>query len=282
MINQVYLCVGTIAKKPFYLEKVYTNVYSVEELCYVLYENAFLIDRDILSKELATWIEEECKLPMLARDLYTLINQNALPSAFVGAILEYTGYYSKDEIDKVESILRMNVSMNVFEKIKAKADFLYENRHFLLAIKEYEHLLETLSEDEVDLRSRVYNNMGVTYMSLYLMDSAVDCFKRAYELNNDKTAYKHYLTARRLQLSEDDYIKMISEEEDAYRLSVPLETEIEEAKAGFDNSKEAKNLNELFAIKDNKEANLYYEEITHMTEGLKTDYRDIALEADVF
>jgi len=280
MTNQIYVCVGEIAKKPYYFEKVYANVYSIEELCYVLYENAFLVDREILNRELIDWIEMECKLPELARNLHELVNRNAMPSAFVGAIMEYTGFYSRDEIARVESILKMNVTMNVFEKWKAKADFLYENRHFLLALKEYEHLLNTLEEDEMDLRSKVYNNMGVTYMSLYLFDSAIECFKKAYEINNDSTAYKHYLTAKRIQLPEDEYIKLISEEEDAYRLSVPLEGEIQAVKEAFEETSQAVHMKELFELKDRKEASLYYEEITRMTENLKADYRDIALEAE--
>ena len=280
MMNNIYLCVGETASTPYYFEKVYANVYTIEELCYVLYENAFLIDREIVNKQLATWIETECKLPELARSLYSLINQGANPQAFVGTILEYAGYYTKDEIEKVESILYMNVSMNVFEKWKAKADFLFENRHFLLAVKEYEHLLLTLEEDETDLRSRVYNNMGVTYMNLNLYDSAVECFKKAYEINNDETAYKHYLTAKRLQLSEEEYIRLIADEESAYRMSVPLEGELEAVKAEFEESPDAKHMQELFSLKDRKEASLYYEEITRMTEGLKSEYRDMAIEAE--
>lgn len=282
MMNRILVCTGEVAKEPFYFEKVYANLYTIEELCYVLYENAFLIDRDILSRDLAKWIETQCKLPELSRSLYQLINQNALPAAFVGSILEYVGYYSKDEIDKVESILRMNVSMNVFEKHKSKADFLYENKHYLLAIKEYEELLKILPEEEYELKSRVYNNMGVTYMSLYLYKSATECFKKAYNITNDELAYRHFLSAKRLELSEDEYIKLIADTEDAYRLSVPIEGALEMAKQEFDDSEAAVKMREIFALKDNRDAAVYYEEIARMTESLKTDYRDMVLEAEQF
>lgn len=280
MTNQVYACIGATASTPYYFEKVYINVYSIEEVCYVLYENAFLVDRDFLKKDLVDWIDKECKLADLARELYSLLNQGSQSAAVVGTILEYVGLYSKDEIEKVESILRMNVSLSVFEKRKAKADFLYENRHFLLALKEYEELLKLISEEEYDLRSRIYNNMGVTYMSLYLYDSATDCFKQAYEINNDATAYRHFLLSRRMALPDDEYIRFLADEEEAYRFSVPLESELEEAKAAFEDTVGAIHMRELFALKDKREASLYYEEITHMTENLKADYRDIALETE--
>lgn len=279
MNNRVILCTGEVAKTPYYFDKVYANLYTIEELCYVLYENAFLIDKDILDKKLVEWIEKELKLPELARNLYSLINTNALPGAFVGTIMEYSGYYTADEIEKVESILRMNVSMNVFEKWKAKGDFLFENRHYLLAIKEYEHVLSNVSDDETELISKVYNNMGVTYMAMYLYDSAIDCFKASYEVNNNDTAYRHLLVAQRLKLSEDEYIKLIADTEEAYRMSIPIEGELEGIKEEFEKSAKAQKLRELFELKDQKDALKYYEEITSITEGLKADYRDTTLEA---
>lgn len=280
MTNRLIACVGSIAEKPFYFEKVYANIYSIEELCYVLYENAFLIDKDILDVKLVEWIDTQCKLHDLATNLYTLINTNGLPASFVGTILEYVGLYTKDEIEKAESILKMNVTMNVFEKWKAKADFLYENRHFLLAIKEYKRVLSEVNEDDFEIISKVYNNMGVTYMALYLYDSAIECFKKAFEISNDKTAYKHYLAAMRLKLTEDEYIRLVADEEDAYKMSVSLETEFEECKARFEESDIANRLKETFALKDSDSQSLYYEELTRLTESLKNDYRDIALEAE--
>ena len=278
MTNRVLTTVGKVAETPYYFEKVYVNIYTMEELCYVLYENAFLIDKDILDKKLVEWIDKECGLTDLARNLYMLVNTNALPGAFVGTILEYVGYYNADEIEKVESILRMNVSMNVFEKWKAKADFLYENHHYYLALKEYERVLSSIDDEETELKSRIFNNMGVTCMALCLYDSAVDYFKKAYEINNDETAFRHMLTVERLRLPENEYIKLIADSEDAYRMSIPIEGELEELKAEFDASDKAKHLKSLFELKDQKDAALYYEEILTMTGELKEEYRDIALE----
>ena len=278
MTNRVLTTVGKVASTPFYFEKVYVNIYTMEELCYVLYENAFLIDKDILNRSLVEWIDKECGLTDLARNLYMMVNTNALPGAFVGTILEYVGYYNADEIEKVESILKMNVSMNVFEKWKAKADFLYENKHYYLALKEYERVLSSIEDDDTELISRIYNNMGVTCMALCLYDSAVEYFKKAYGINNDATAFKHLLAAERLRLPENAYIKLIADSDDAYRMSIPIEGELEELKAEFDSSDKAANLKSLFELKDKKDAAVYYDEISAITGELKEEYRDIALE----
>lgn len=279
-MNRALTCVGDYAKSPFYIDKVYVNVYSAEELCFVLYENAFLIEKDILDRRLVDWIDKELGLKDLARDLFILINQNASAASFVGTILSYVGYYSKDEITRVESILRMNVSMNVFEKMKAKADFLVENKHYILAIHEYEKLISTLPDNESALKAAVYNNMGIVYMNLYLFDSAIECFLTSFETDNNEDAYKHYLTVKRMSLSDEEYIRLIAEEEDAYRMSISLETQIDEAKHSFDKTDTAVSLKELFALKENGENAAYYEEMSRITEQLKEDYRDIVLDTE--
>ena len=277
-MNRALTCIGDYAKSPFYVDKVFVNVYSAEELWYVLYENAFLLERDILDMRLAEWIDRELGLKDLARDLYVLINQNASAASFVGTILSYVGYYSGEEISKAESILRMNVSMSVFEKWKAKADFLVENKHYTLAIHEYERLIKSLPDDEATLKANVYNNMGITYMYLYLFDSAEECFTMSYKTDNNEDAYRHYLTVKRMSLSDEDYIKLIAEEEESYRLSITLESRMDDVKRTFDRTDTARSLKELFELKNTKEGNLYYEEIARITHQLKEDYRDIVLE----
>ena len=278
-MNRVLTCIGEYAETPFYIAKVYVNVYSAEELCYVIYENAFLLDKDILDRKLTDWIDKHLKLHDLARDLTVLINQNASAAAFAGTILSYVGYYSKDEISRVESILRMNVSMNVFEKWKAKADFLVENRHFVLAISEYEKLLKSLPDNETALMANIYNNLGIAYLKLYLFDSAEKCFMRSFETDNNEDAYRHYLTVKRLSLSDDDYIRLIAEEEKAYKTSILIETDMDEASKAFELSDQALELKDIYALKNTNESSRYYDRLLRLTEELKDDYRDIVLEA---
>ncbi len=273
------MCIGEYAETPYYIEKVYVNVYSAEELCYVIYENAFLLDKDILDRKLTDWIDKQLKLHDLARDLIVLINQNASAAAFAGTILSYVGFYSKDEISRVESILRMNVSMNVFEKWKAKADFLVENRHFVLAISEYEKLLKSLPDNETTLQANIYNNLGIAYLKLYLFDSAEKCFMSSYETDNNEEAYRNYLTVKRLSLSDDDYIRLIAEEERAYKTSILIETDMDEATKAFELSDAALELKDIYALKNTNESSRYYDSLLKLTEELKDDYRDIVLEA---
>ncbi|MEI3246665.1 MAG: hypothetical protein V8S26_11405 [Lachnospiraceae bacterium] len=53
------LCKTKTAKKPFFIENISTNIYSMEELCYYLYNNLYLIDDTLLNEKLCVWLKDE-------------------------------------------------------------------------------------------------------------------------------------------------------------------------------------------------------------------------------
>ena len=71
------LCQVKKAEKPFYIENISKNIYSIEELCYYLYNNLYLVDRSLISNKLCTWLDEELKLPKLAAKLRPFIGKEA-------------------------------------------------------------------------------------------------------------------------------------------------------------------------------------------------------------
>ena len=44
------LCQTKKADKPFFVESINTNIYSLEELCYFLYHNLYLVDSSIINE----------------------------------------------------------------------------------------------------------------------------------------------------------------------------------------------------------------------------------------
>ena len=122
-MRNAVLCVGNYAKQPYTFQKIGVKVYCVEELCYCLGENAYLLDHAIVSKELVDWIDKQCGLTQLAGELNGLINHQASESAFVGTILQYVGYQTEEEIHHIETVLSEGASMDAGEKRKARADY---------------------------------------------------------------------------------------------------------------------------------------------------------------
>ena len=77
------------------MEGLDIRVYSMEELCYCLKENAFLLDLSIMNDKLVDWIGEECKVWELAKQLYPMVHKQGSLSVFVVTILQYVGMYRK-------------------------------------------------------------------------------------------------------------------------------------------------------------------------------------------
>ena len=63
------LCQTKKAGKPYFVENISTNIYSLEELCYYLYHNLYLVDSSVMNEGLCIWISEELDLPRLAAKL---------------------------------------------------------------------------------------------------------------------------------------------------------------------------------------------------------------------
>ena len=66
MSSQMILGTGRRAENPYYMERFYVNLYSVEELCFLFVDRAELLDAEIVQKGMIRWLEEECSLSDLA------------------------------------------------------------------------------------------------------------------------------------------------------------------------------------------------------------------------
>ena len=99
------LCVGEYCENAYNVEGLDIRVYSMEELCYCLKENAFLLDLSIMNDKLVDWIGEECKVWELAKQLYPMVHKQGSLSVFVVTILQYVGMYDPEEILQVEQVL---------------------------------------------------------------------------------------------------------------------------------------------------------------------------------
>ena len=56
-MSKPILCIGSYAKTPYHIEKIGRNVYCIEELCYCIVKNAFLLDEESFTRDLFDWIE---------------------------------------------------------------------------------------------------------------------------------------------------------------------------------------------------------------------------------
>lgn len=274
-MGRILLCTGRYAENPYYVESFCANVYCVEELCYLFVSNPFSIDRDIMDKRLARWLDEECGLSELGHQLLKLFQRGSQPGIFVGMILDYVNYCTPEEKKKIEEVLQNNVGLSEYEKKKKQADFLLKNNRIMLAIEEYDSLIRQLPDAESALAPQVYHNMGVAYARIFQFEMAAKYFKRAYEHTGKEESSVQFLTALRLALSESSYIAFIAEHGEYHTLSLQVERQLEMARGTFETTRENRMLSALKIYKDEGNVASYYEEIDKIISGKKDEYREL-------
>ena len=202
------LCQVKKAEKPFYIENISTNIYSIEELCYYLYNNLYLVDSSLISSKLCTWLEEELELPKLAAKLKPYIGREAGLEEVLYPIFKEINYLAYEELKTLNG--RIEARKREPEEIreKRKGDVLMENRMYVNALRVYQKLMENGGKEITkEMRERILHNQGCAYSYLFQMDKALDCFWKAWKENHSEKALKVYLLAYRSVHSEEEYRK---------------------------------------------------------------------------
>lgn len=273
------VCFGEYAKSSYYFEKLGISVNCMEELCYCLKENACLLGREIMNDRLIRFIDAECKVPQLAKELYALAHQKGSLSAFVTLILEYVGFYDKESIRNVEETLKNNAGLTDYEKKKLRIDYLADKGKYLTALREYDILLEELETAGETLRNhavlaQTLRNKGVILAMQFLYEDAAKCFEKAYGITGDKELLKSFLLAKRMQLSEKEYIALIATMPETYEISLQVERELEALEKKWQQSTEYAGLGHMREWNAEGEVQRYEQESEQLLESLKDAYRE--------
>ncbi len=273
-MSRVLLCTGNRAETPYFIEPLGIRVWSVEELCYCLRENAYVLDEDIVSKDLTEWISKDCGLEELAAELRPCLKQPGSMQAYVTSILKYVGYYSAEEIDLIVKSFVVGGSTDDFEKKKKRADLLVESKKYTKAFVEYQRLLRELPENEIILRAAVLHNTGVALCGLFMFSDAGHFFKEAYNYTNSEEDFRDYLAAMRMILSDSEYVKFIADLPDSYMASINLETDVDDILNDWEKSDELRDFEDFMSVRERGDYQSYYRGINRMVDNLKEEYRD--------
>lgn len=278
-MGRVRYTIGQYSKTSYIVPQTSSPVYCIEELCFVLQENAFLLDREICDDKLVRWLEECCGLPDLAKQLRMLLRQNGSPSAMAGLILDYAGYQTAQKRSEIERLLRESSDMELHLKKIKHADYLAEHQKYMLAIAEYTALLPLIPEGSHLLRSQVMVHKGTALCRLFFFEDAAQQFYQAYqEYPLNERAAVSYLAALRMLYTDEEYIAFIADHKEWYDDSLILEKEYSEAAADYPASENAQELRFLGAQKDTAGAAVYYEKLADKLSDMKQTYRDMVSE----
>lgn len=277
-MSRLIMETGNCATEPYLVEKLYVNIYSVEELCYLLVQNAELLDQDVMDKKLVQWLDKQCGLDQLAHTLYAMLNQKVSASAFARTILSYVNLYPHTVVEQTEAVIRANEGLSPWERRKAKADFLLTSRRYFSALRQYHALLAELPEEERALKAKIYHNMGCACGQMFLYSQAAEWFDKAYRLDGAQESLQQYLAAIRLHDSDKEYVAFVAEHPEFHDASLRVERMMEQSYGQFEGTDENRMLFTLQICKEEGSGNgnnvAYYDEIEKLTVRLKEQYRE--------
>ena len=187
------LCQNPMAAQPYFIENIQTNVYSLEEVCYYIYHNIYLVDRTMVNAHFFDWVSNELRLPSLAVKLRQSAGKFSGLEDFVYPVFKEINYLSYEELKSLGSILTEYDSLSKQEIKKRKADAFMANGMIVKATSLYEELLakeEALPQEEKtignELMGAIYHNLGVAHSYLFQMDKASEYFRTAWQLTGNE------------------------------------------------------------------------------------------------
>lgn len=274
-MGKLIICNGKLTTKPYYHKVTGTSLYSIEELCYYIYNNIDIMNIEFLNETLAKWIMTELQLEDRGKKLLELIEKNASMKDLIVFILCSSDYYSEDEIKKL--VLHMdNFSLlTPFERKKKTADNYLKYKKYSMALNEYEELL--YGKENVKLSSMEYGNIlhNLAIAKLNTKGSyyaAID-FRNAYEGNHNDLSLKQYLMALKITKQEEEFREAVS----TYSLSNEyidnLHKCLEVDYLELESSKDRKELKELMEYKRSGKITEFYQAADSIIRHFKEEFR---------
>ena len=254
------LCLLQQAKKPYFIENIRTNIYSIEELCFYFYHNMCLIDETIINEQLCDWLRDELGLTRMYRQLYEYLEKKDSVVFFVSAIFREAGYLAPQQLREYqEQLSRLEVQSEDMRQ-KLRGDYLVREKMYARGIREYRQILARRNPGKLGMQfyAGIWNNLGAAYAGLFQFEEAANCFLESYTLMKTKETFRKYISVLPLFLSDEAYRNRLEE----LRADPYLVAKIQEYNAKVCTSSQFQEM----------AAQTKLRELTEVLEELKEDY----------
>lgn len=152
-MGNLILCHDRHAAHPYEISRIHCRIFTIEELCYYLCNNLYLIDYTIMNEPLCTWLEEEIGMKELAEQLRDLMRMRGSVENFVLTILKASKIYKESEMIRIQNVLEHLKNQKDVERKKYKGDNLLESGEIEEAIIVYQEILNQEKDESVDENS---------------------------------------------------------------------------------------------------------------------------------
>jgi tetratricopeptide (TPR) repeat protein len=246
-MGKLILCSGVRTKRPYIFLSSGIRIYSIEELCYYIYNHVYLIEEEMFTDSLFDWIGNDLMLEERVAKLKVLKEQKADLKTIVTVVLCSSDYYTESEIKALIRILDKIIDMPLIKRYFIRANEFLKDGQFFDALNEYRHMLclEEASELTPEEYGDVLHNMAVATAHIKGLEEATELFGQAYERNHREESLRQFLYAFKLSGGN------ISEKLKEYQLDDTFGKEILDYLAQAEH--ESDNNEEFYAIKNLKQ-----------------------------
>lgn len=275
-MSNLILCRGNYAEKPYVLKSVSLPVFSIEELCFYLCENIYMLDESLLDKELCDWVSQEVGLSALGQRMAEAVRRAVSLGAFVSMILEEVRYVGGEELSILKRMFKESRGASAGQRRKYKADYLQNAGRIAEAMREYCAILQEKEPDEA-LAAGVRHNMGTACARLFLFEQAAAYFYLAYEADGGEDSFYQYLAASRMYMEDAAYEALLQKEQASsgqpvYQFAEKIRETMSEAVAKNGGSDYDKIMGRLTGL-GKREPEGLYEEAERLLYDMKEEYR---------
>lgn len=274
-MGRLILCHEIYAKEPYLFKETKTKVYTIEELCYYIYNNIYIITEEVFDLELFMWLEQQLKMKELKEKLLQIQQTEHTLKDIVVVLLCNCDYYNEQEIRVLLEIIDKLEHLTMQERRKIKADNYLLSKQYGNALREYEIMLE--EENARELTTEQYgdilHNIAVIHTQLNSYSEASIIFKEAYCRNQREETLIHYLMSLKMERKEDLL------EEEALHFGVKEEVLKEIHAQWISKQEEARYIKDYEAIEKLTQLKAeglvseYYENMDKLLNQWKKDYR---------
>lgn len=226
------------AKHPLYYEKLDIDIWSIQELCYVIYHYPVMIPEDFVDKKLINWIRDELALGIFAARLEQLLASGEPQENLLTTILLEGNYYTGGEVSHYKSELKRLRSIEYPAFAELLGDTFFQMGRFGKAVKAYQDAMEDRDN------AAVAEKLATAYVRVMQFEQAAALYEGLYQKTGaDRVLQKLYYISR-LEPSIDVFHRYKDKTEED-QLSA-WEQAFEEVRGQVEASDRVKRINEMF------------------------------------
>ena len=164
------------AKHPFYYEQLDIDLWSVQELSYVIYKYPVIVPADFVDRKLTAWLRDELNMGILAAKLEQFMNagEDGNQERLLLMILRESNYYTQAEISRFENEYKKLRNVEKYSFLNLLGDTYLRMNRYGKAIESYEESLFLKADFNVEMK------LAGTYVTVMQYQKASDLYEEVF------------------------------------------------------------------------------------------------------